>query len=59
MGAVVDFRSVLALNIRSEIKYGGVMDGCTALSWHTKGKSFLAQNWDVGLLRFASENSDG
>ncbi|KAH8647765.1 acyl-coenzyme A:6-aminopenicillanic acid acyl-transferase-domain-containing protein [Xylariales sp. PMI_506] len=37
---------IIALNVRTEIAFGKFSDGCTALSWHTKEHSFLAQNWD-------------
>jgi isopenicillin-N N-acyltransferase like protein len=47
-GSGVDFESVLALNVRTEIAYGMFSDGCTALSWREEEDSFLAQNWDVG-----------
>lgn len=47
-GASVDFESILALNVRTEIAYGMFNDGCTAFSWKTPDSSFLAQNWDVG-----------
>ena len=48
-GAGVEFESVLAMNVRTEIAYGMFNDGCTGLSWrqHDEGLSFLAQNWDV------------
>jgi isopenicillin-N N-acyltransferase like protein len=46
-GAEVEFESVLAVNVRTEIAYGMFNDGCTALSWIEDGESFLAQNWDV------------
>ena len=39
-------RSILALNVRTEIAYGMFDDGCTVLSWKTKDTNFLAQNWD-------------
>lgn len=45
-GAESDFESILALNVRTEIAFGMVSDGCTALSWKTSDASFLAQNWD-------------
>ncbi|EGD99768.1 hypothetical protein TESG_07106 [Trichophyton tonsurans CBS 112818] len=45
-GAGVDVKSVLALNVRTEIAYGMFDDGCTAFSWRNPGASFLAQNWD-------------
>lgn len=45
-GAETDFESVLALNVRTEIAFGMLSDGCTALSWKTSEASFLAQNWD-------------
>ncbi|KAI9821225.1 MAG: hypothetical protein M1827_003959 [Pycnora praestabilis] len=45
-GAGVDFESILAMNVRTEIAYGMFNDGCTALSWKTSETSLLAQNWD-------------
>lgn len=45
-GADVDFDSILAMNVRTEIAYGMFSDGCTALSWKAGDASFLAQNWD-------------
>ena len=45
-GAGVDFLSILALNVRTEIAYGMMSDGCTAFAWKTKEASYLAQNWD-------------
>jgi isopenicillin-N N-acyltransferase like protein len=45
-GAAVDLESIVALNVRTEIAYGMLSDGCTALSWKTDDVSFLAQNWD-------------
>lgn len=48
-GAGVDFEDVLALNVRTEIAYGMFSDGCTSIAWKARGKSFLAQNWDVRL----------
>ncbi|KAK2760229.1 hypothetical protein FQN54_002296 [Arachnomyces sp. PD_36] len=45
-GANVDFESILALNVRTEIAYGMFSDGCTALSWKSNDNSFLAQTWD-------------
>lgn len=45
-GAGVDFPSVLALNVRTEIGYGMATDGCTAFAWKTDVESFIAQNWD-------------
>ncbi|EFE29555.1 acyl-CoA:6-aminopenicillanic-acid- acyltransferase, putative [Trichophyton benhamiae CBS 112371] len=45
-GAGVDVKSVLALNVRTEIAYGMFDDGCTAFSWRNPSASFLAQNWD-------------
>jgi len=50
VGADVDFESILALNVRTEIAFGMVSDGCTAFCWKTKEASFLAQNWDVSVL---------
>jgi isopenicillin-N N-acyltransferase-like protein len=49
-GAGVDFRDILALNVRTEIAYGMFSDGCTAFSWEDGEKSFIAQNWDVRSL---------
>ena len=46
-GAGVDFEDILTLNVRTEIAYGMFSDGCTAFSWKTGEKSFIAQNWDV------------
>ena len=56
-GAEVDFDSILALNVRTEIAFGMAVDGCTALSWKSGNRSFLAQNWDVSIFnrRFHSE----
>ncbi|KAF3480802.1 uncharacterized protein GIQ15_06149 [Arthroderma uncinatum] len=45
-GAGVDVKSILALNVRTEIAYGLFDDGCTSLAWKSGGESFLAQNWD-------------
>ena len=45
-GAGVPFRSILAMNVRTEIAYGMFSDGCTALSWKSGSVSVLAQNWD-------------
>jgi isopenicillin-N N-acyltransferase like protein len=50
-GAGVAFLDVLALNVRTEIAYGLMSDGCTAFGWlHDGAKngkmSYLAQNWD-------------
>ncbi|KAJ9606917.1 hypothetical protein H2200_008928 [Cladophialophora chaetospira] len=45
-GAGLDLESIVALNVRTEIAYGMLSDGCTALSWKTTDASFLAQNWD-------------
>lgn len=48
-GAGLDLESIVALNVRTEIAYGMLSDGCTALSWKTSDASFLAQNWDWNL----------
>ena len=48
-GAGVELLDIVALNVRTEINFGLFSDGCTAMSWHTRERSFLAQNWDVGL----------
>ncbi len=45
-GSHIPIRSILALNVRTEIAYGMFDDGCTVLSWKTKDTNFLAQNWD-------------
>ncbi|KAK5087172.1 hypothetical protein LTR05_004343 [Lithohypha guttulata] len=45
-GAGVPFESILALNVRTEIGFGMLNDGCTAFAWKTKTASFIAQNWD-------------
>jgi isopenicillin-N N-acyltransferase-like protein len=45
-GAGVEFETILALNVRTEIGYGLLNDGCTAFAWKTKTNSFIAQNWD-------------
>lgn len=46
----MDFDSILALNVRTEIAYGMATDGCTAFSWKSKNQSFHAQTWDVSLV---------
>ncbi|KAM5451789.1 hypothetical protein MaudCBS49596_003617 [Microsporum audouinii] len=45
-GAGVDVKSILALNVRTEIAFGMSNDGCTAFSWTGSHESFIAQNWD-------------
>ncbi|RMZ76651.1 hypothetical protein DV738_g4838, partial [Chaetothyriales sp. CBS 135597] len=51
-GAGVRLDDVLALNVRTEIAYGLLSDGCTAFVWKEaesssgSGGSFIAQNWD-------------
>ncbi|EXJ90504.1 hypothetical protein A1O1_03607 [Capronia coronata CBS 617.96] len=45
-GAGLELESIVALNVRTEIAFGLMSDGCTALSWKTSDASFLAQNWD-------------
>ena len=45
-GAGTDLESVVALNVRTEIAYGLLSDGCTMVAWTTADQSFLAQNWD-------------
>ena len=42
----VPFESILALNVRTEIGFGMLNDGCTAFAWKTDKESFIAQNWD-------------
>lgn len=45
-GSDYSVSSIFAINARTEIMYGMMDDGCTALSWKTGESSFLAQNWD-------------
>lgn len=45
-GAGVDLDSIVALNVRTEIAYGMLSDGCTAFTWKTSDDSFIGQNWD-------------
>ncbi|KAI9720252.1 MAG: hypothetical protein M1812_003070 [Candelaria pacifica] len=45
-GSGVEFLAIVALNVRTEIAYGTLSDGCTALSWNVGGMNILAQNWD-------------
>ena len=45
-GAGVEYETVLALNVRTEIGFGMLNDGCTAFAWKTRSDSFIAQNWD-------------
>ncbi|KIW19909.1 hypothetical protein PV08_00484 [Exophiala spinifera] len=45
-GAAVDLESIIALNVRTEIAYGMLSDGCTAFAWKTSDESFIGQNWD-------------
>jgi len=45
-GAGVTLLDIIALNVRTEINFGLFSDGCTSLSWVTRTRSFLAQNWD-------------
>ncbi|EHY52953.1 hypothetical protein HRR83_006215 [Exophiala dermatitidis] len=45
-GAGLDLESIVALNVRTEIAFGMLSDGCTALAWKTSEASFIAQNWD-------------
>jgi isopenicillin-N N-acyltransferase-like protein len=46
-GAGVPYALILVLNVRSEIAFGIMSDGCTTFSLQTPTASFLAQNWDV------------
>jgi len=48
-GAGVEYETILALNVRTEIGFGMLNDGCTAFAWKTKTSSFTAQNWDWEL----------
>ncbi|RVX68579.1 hypothetical protein B0A52_07006 [Exophiala mesophila] len=45
-GSGLDLESIIALNVRTEIAYGLLSDGCTVLAWKTPESSFLSQNWD-------------
>lgn len=45
-GAGVEFETILSLNVRTEIGFGLLNDGCTAFAWKTKTDSFIGQNWD-------------
>lgn len=45
-GASVPFESILALNVRTEIGFGMLNDGCTAFAIKTDTDSFIGQNWD-------------
>lgn len=48
-GAELDVRTVLALNVRTEVAFGLYSDGCTAFALHNDGGSrtaLLSQNWD-------------
>ncbi|KAJ9493631.1 hypothetical protein LTR99_000222 [Exophiala xenobiotica] len=45
-GAGTDLDSIIALNVRTEIAYGMLSDGCTAFTWKTSDESFIGQNWD-------------
>jgi hypothetical protein len=46
-GSGADLLDIVALNVRTEINFGMFSDGCTALSWQTEKRAYLAQNWDV------------
>ena len=45
-GAGVKLADVVLLNVRTEIAYGMMSDGCTAFGWKSPEGTFLAQNWD-------------
>ena len=45
-GAGVKLNDVVLLNVRTEIAYGMMSDGCTAFAWKSPEGSFIAQNWD-------------
>ncbi|RMZ92557.1 hypothetical protein DV736_g223, partial [Chaetothyriales sp. CBS 134916] len=48
-GAGVGLEDIVGLNVRTEIAYGLLTDGCTAFSWKdggSGGDSFIGQNWD-------------
>lgn len=45
-GAGRSVNEIVALNVRTEINFGLITDGCTALAHCADGSSFLAQNWD-------------
>ncbi|GJN87683.1 hypothetical protein Rhopal_000638-T1 [Rhodotorula paludigena] len=54
-GAGVDFVSILALNVRSEISLAEPLDGCTSLSRvSSDGSRYIAQNWDWKTAIFPS-----
>lgn len=53
-GAGTDLDSIVALNVRTEIAYGMMSDGCTVFSWKTPDASFLGQNWDWSSLQGAN-----
>lgn len=57
-GAGVDFLSIIALNVRSEISMGMMNDGCTSLAWKTDDFSVAGQNWDVSVTALGSSVSN-
>lgn len=46
-GSKRDILDIVAINVRTEIAFGLMTDGCTSLFWDTPGNVFLGQNWDV------------
>jgi isopenicillin-N N-acyltransferase-like protein len=56
-GSGKDLLDIVAINVRTEINFGLFNDGCTALSWRTEKRAWLAQNWDVRSLFLTSEKS--
>lgn len=53
-GAQVEFETILALNVRTEIGFGLLNDGCTAFAIKTKTDSFIGQNWDWDEIQAAN-----
>jgi isopenicillin-N N-acyltransferase-like protein len=46
-GSKRNIHDIVALNVRTEIAFGLMTDGCTSLFWETPENIFLGQNWDV------------
>lgn len=44
--AEVNFKDILALNLRSEIALTHYTDGCTSIGQSYRADTFIAQNWD-------------
>lgn len=49
-GSGRELLDIVAINVRTEINFGMFSDGCTALSWQTEKRAYLAQNWDVSQI---------